>query len=529
MLWRDFMRKNKKEMSDAPSSPPVAGVTFVVPIEAFRSETVIAAISASGVVDNNDADTRMRAAFSSARDAGDASSVNALHILAGMMSYHFVADSRAEPFRAIATYADGQRTIIPNDFLSEQVEILAQLGSDIGHVALRARVNDVCWLLNRKNADAGLRAIDAYVACVKAVLNGEAKFDFDENSPASVPACEFLRRATIVARSMGWTRSEFNSLRTAIDDVSQWTMNEDDAWGYIRIGPINLDNGVWDNETAATAAEVLATSSSITADYPAQRLLWELAARAHHREKEEANEQRCLISAAETFVREADARRDSAMAESSFLNDAIQALRPIPGTAERRRQLQDRLNEVQPRILDEMSSFSHQQDITELVKSAEAHVTGKSLAEAIRACLTCARSPDPEALRKEVLENAHGSISGIMPVTVSDSQGRTRFKAPGLSFDGPPDENQVRYLVSQHDRFRRQFVVAGSVDPIRRKIMDEHCLSIEALMPIVQASWFVPRDHELAFAKGALRFFAGDDFEPRTYSFPNSKIRCAIS
>lgn len=490
----------------------IAGVTFVVPIEAFRSDAVVAATAPSDIVDLYDAHTRIAAASSASREAGDASSADALQILANVAFYNLVPDDRGEPFRPVKIMGD-RRSQIPSDLLAAQVEILALVSPNIGHPAIRARVNDICWFLNKTNAKAGLRAVNAYVACVDAVLTGQAKFGVNQHNPASVPACEFLRRATVIARSMGWTRAEFNPLRETIANVSKRTLDGDDAYGFSSIGPITYDSGIWEHKQIAAAAETLAASASISGDYPAQRALWELAARAHRKEKDTPNDQRCLIAAAETYAANAEGRWNSAMPQAACLNDAIQALRPIPGTVERRRQLQNRLNEVQPRILDEMSRFSHEQDITDIVEAAEKCVRGKPLADAIRACLICERSPDPEALQKEVLESSYGSIFATMPMTVYDSQGRTRFKAPGLLFDGSPDGDQVKFLVSQHDRFRRQYVVTGGINPIRRTLMAEHSLSIAALMPIMQASSFVPADHERVFAKGALRFFAGDDLE----------------
>jgi hypothetical protein len=58
--------------------PQTPGVTFVVPSDAFRSFIVVAAIAPSGIVGIHDAHTRLAAASSSSRDAGDTSSANAL-------------------------------------------------------------------------------------------------------------------------------------------------------------------------------------------------------------------------------------------------------------------------------------------------------------------------------------------------------------------------------------------------------------------------------------------------------------------
>ena len=499
-------------------SASIPGVTRVVPMETFRLEPVTAAINDRREVDIQGTHTRLAEAATAARAAGDPAA-DALQVLSSIASYHFVPQNRVEPYQPLAIFS-GRRTGVPGDLLADQIEILAAFSPDIPSPALRARVSDVCRLRVPRNADAGMRAVSAYVECVTMVLRGEAEFAFEKKSAACVTGCELLIRATIVARRLGWDRSDFAPLRNVISDVSQMAVDSNDAWGFVHIAPVNLDNVIWDPKAVADAAERLASHGQMLGDHFGRRELWALAARAYHRAKDAENENRCLIAAAETYVGNADARTDSAMAQASFLNGAIQALRPIPGTVQRRRELQDRLNATQPNIQDEMSSFSHEQNITDLVESVQKVVSGKHFPDVLRSLLTCERSPDPDTLRKEVLETGYRSISGVMPMTVSDSQGRTRFNAPGLNFNGPPDEDQVRFLMNQHDQFRRQIAVAAKINTIRRVIMNEHYVSLAMFVPVMQASFFVPPDHELIFAKGAYRFLAGDDIEAAHLMLP---------
>ncbi|RWN54145.1 hypothetical protein [Mesorhizobium sp.] len=490
----------------------IPGVTFVVPLEAFRREAVKSATAATAVVDSSDIYARIHEAKAAAKTAGEADSLLALEVLGQISTYHFAPDDRIEPFRPLAII-HGRRSPIPTDLLSDQIVVLAELVPEIGHHAFRARVADVCWLLNKKDAASGLRAVASYVACVSLVLNGDAKFDSDESNPSSVPAAEYLTRAILIARSMGWKRGEFDPLRQIVADVSKHALDADDGWGFIQIGPINLSNRVWELAQTAQAAEILATSAKLGGDHPARRSLWELAGRACLIAKDVDNGNRCLIQAAETYVADADARPDSATVQVHFLNDAIKALRPIPGTADRRRALQDRLNTVQPRIMDEMSSFSHETNITELVEAVEAEVRGKTLTQVIRALLMCEKSPDPDKLRDEVLKASYGSLAALFSTTVSDNQGRTRFIAPGLDLSDPPDENQVRFLINQNDRIRRSLVVSARINPIRRVLWEEHSVSVDALLPLMRASPFVPPHHEYIFATGAAKFIGGDGLE----------------
>ncbi|NGN42557.1 DUF4209 domain-containing protein [Mesorhizobium sp. CGMCC 1.15528] len=490
----------------------IPGVSFVVSLESFQREAVKTAISTTKVVDNHDADTRIREATADVKATADAQSVQALEVLSQISGYHFKASDRIEPFGPLAVM-DGRRSPIPTDLLSDQVEIIAQLVPEVGHLSFRARLADVCWLLNKKDSESGFRAVASYVECVRSVLNAEAQFDFDEASPASVPAAEYLSRAAIIARAMGWKRDEFDPLRQIIADVSQRALECDDGWGFIHIGSINLANQIWDYVKTGQAAEALALSEKLANDPSGRRELWELAGRAYLRTKDSDNSNRCLKEAAETYVADADARPDSAAVQVHFLNDAIQALRPIPGTVDRRKELQGRLSAIQPRIMDEMSSFSHETDITALVDAVEAAVRGRTLAHTLRTLFMCEKSPDPDKLRDEVLKASYESISALFSTTVSDSQGRTRFVAPGLALNGPPDENQVRFLINQQDRIRRNLVVSNRINPIRRILWEEHSVSVDALLPIMQASPFVPPDHEYTFAIGAAKLIGGNELE----------------
>ena len=488
----------------------IPGSTFVVPIEHFREAAVVAAIATTSVVDNHDVDQRLKSAISAAKGAGQQYAQDALAVLASISSYHFVPDDRAQPFQPMIV-VEGGRSAVPTDLQPDQVEVLRQLAPDIGHPALRARVADVCRHLDKRDAASGLLAVDSYLACVTAVLLGEAQFDFGETDPASPAACEFLRRASIIARSMGWQRSEFDCLREVISEISNHALTSGDVWRFSSIADLNLEYGVWDYLKVAKSVENLYNNNRC--DVSGLRELCNIAVRVYRLARDSDNANLWSVRAAETYVTESDARTDSAMAQASFLNQAIQALRPIPGTLERRRELQARLNEVQPGILEEMSNFSHEEDITELVKAVEAEVRGNSLSNILRTCFTCSISPDPDSLRTEVLKNAYGSIAAMFSTTVSDSQGRTRFVAPGLAPDGPPDEGQVKFLINQSETIRRSLVVVGRINPIRRILVNEHVLSLDSILPLMEQSPFVQPGHEYIFAQGLMRFLSGYDIE----------------
>lgn len=500
---------SKKAKTTEPKQP---GIDFVVPLEVFQLKLVQAVLDPTAVVGNFAVDQRVRAARDAAGTDKNIDAGQALNVLSQVTSYHLNADDKIEPFGPVAIF-EGRRSPIPSDLLSDQVVILAQLVPEIGHPALRARLADVCWLLNRRDVSSGLFAVSGYVECVRMVLNGEAKFDFDQANAASVSSADLLTRAANIARRMGWGRTDFDCLRATIDHVCEHAIANDDGWGFIHVGPVNLAHQIWKPEKTAKAAEALAISFRPEGDNRGRRLLWEIAGQAYRRAGDNDSSNRALIEAAETHVADADLRTDSAFVQVHFLNEAIQALRPLPGTVARRRELQDRMSALQALTHDEMRVFEMKDDITELVKASEKEVRGKILSEVIRTLFTCARSPDPTKLREDALKEGYGSISALFSTKVSDHQGRIRFIAPGLAPNGEPDKNQVLYLVNQRDQIRRHLIVASAINPIRRVLWEEHSVTAAALTPLMQMSPFVPPNHETVFALGAAKFIGGDEIE----------------
>jgi hypothetical protein len=74
----------------------------------------------------------------------------------------------------MVTFADGRRSAVPEDFRG-QVETLAYMAERAANPVLRARLSDVCWLLDRKRGKLGSQAIATYAEIVRKADAGELK------------------------------------------------------------------------------------------------------------------------------------------------------------------------------------------------------------------------------------------------------------------------------------------------------------------------------------------------------------------
>ena len=516
------------DTTDQPDPPQsIPGVDFIVTAEDIAAVQPERVLDGSTSVDCLD----LHRLLQGAQPTCDDRAKPVFQLLAGLMNYHFVPDDRVEPFTPMLQFGSN-RTLVPRDLHPEQIAVFSDVAPGIKNPGLRARLADVAWLMNRTDASMGFLAVKSYCDCIAGLIDGPATLVFEQDKALDIHAIEYLTRAAIIAHTMGWDKAEFTRLKALITEITEAAAREEDPNGFIRIASVNLNWRVNDPSEIANMAECLVGSQSAAEHPDTRKRLWETAARGYHLSRNEEEADRCRIESAECLVYQADFAKGSAMVRSSFLERAIQEMRPIRATKERRAELHDLLREAQSSIRDEMGTISHGSDITEIVEGARKTVIGLSLPRALLQLMMCDGAPDPEGLRREVLKQREESpIASIIPVSVHDSQGRVVFTSPGLSTDGGDDEAHIRFLMARNDGMRRQLAVAGAIDPIRRVITAEHPVSVDDLMLIMERSPFVPPGHEHLYATGAFRFMGGADMEAAHLLIPQleNSLRYALS
>ena len=199
------------------------------------------------------------------------------------------------------------------------------------------------------------------------------------------------------------------------------------------------------------------------------------------------------------------------MVAARHLMEAIEALRRIPNTGERRQQLESGLRDAQASIRDEMGTIPTPLDLTDLVKEARESVGGLNLAEALAAFAVLDSSPDPAALLEEARKQAEENLfSSHIPMSIVDDEGKVVSKSPALAEDGEDHDRAMHHSVARNEGLRRQLTTSGLIDPARRLIHEEHPLDQRDFLPLVAMSPIVPADRANLFSMAFARFFGGD-------------------
>tara|TARA_R110002124_G_scaffold183401_4_gene350795 strand:+ start:15374 stop:17290 length:1917 start_codon:yes stop_codon:yes gene_type:complete len=436
----------------------------------------------------------------------------AIRLLSGLTSYHFVPDHPTEPFKQMLTMGD-RRSLVPTDLLQEQIEVIAEFAPSVSHLGLRARLCDVSWFMQRRRRDMAELAIAAYCELVEAVRAGQATFSFNNSSAWGIGAKNALIRAARISHATRWELPVSQRLRDLLAELVANAYDDRRHDDFGRIAEVDLDHEITPPTEVAAMAEALVDSEQLTDNPDARLSLWQLAARGYRRVRDEENANRCMVASAECHVQKADLA-GSPMLEAAFLQDAIQVLRNLQNTRERREELTARLRDVQLGIRDEMGQFSTEINLTEIVEHSVAVVRGHSWPVALLSLVLCDQPPTPEEIRQTANDHAQEfPLQGIMPMQVHDFQGRVVFRAPGMSGDVAAQEEQLRYLMAFHRGHSRKVTVAGAINPIRRTIASEYLVSDETVLELLRDSPFIPRGHEYIFARAICHFLAGEDIE----------------
>jgi hypothetical protein len=432
-------------------------------------------------------------------------------MLAAVTGMHLKAQEPNEPFGPMVVWAEGRRSAAPVDFRGEPVEVLAQMAARAKHPVLRARLADVCWLLDRKRVQLGKAAISAYVEIVNQVDSGALKFQYDkERGALKFEARDLLRRALSIARAMGLDQTAASVPRAMVADLRARSLENSVPIPALWFGHLDLDFGVSDPGEVGKGVEPFIAGLPAGTDGHAIVGLWRLASRAFHLAKMDSDQHRSQSEAAEQLVRMAG-QQPLAMLNASMLAEAIAELHGVPGKKDRRKELRHRLVDVQAGIADEMSPFTIPINLEEMVRLVQQHMQQRpSLRDKLFVFAALERSPDPAQLvdsaAKSIREHP---LASLVSATHHDSEGKVIHRSDGAGFGDGGNESAIQRQIAEDERVRR-LVACGKIEAARQVIATDHYLSDDLFANLLLYSAFVPRDSVGTYGRGFLRFFQGD-------------------
>ncbi|MET7242182.1 DUF4209 domain-containing protein [Methylobacterium sp. EM32] len=437
-------------------------------------------------------------------------------LLCSICSFHFKPGDGGEPYGPMMTFDDGRRTLVPSDFRGDQAIVLGEIALMTKNPALRARLADIAWLCRRSDAAAKAAAISGLNESVALVLDGEALFEKEERHHIST-GINYLQRALSIGRTRGTDVGIYNETKIILQRMRNLGFDTKVHAIFVRAAKLDLEYGISDVSIVARQATEFAEQDEKRGDQDGARRNWLLAADAYELARNVAERSACLVNAAECHVREAIAMAGSAMNATGSIIRAIEQYREVPKIHRpqgRLEELQADLVKRQRDLHDEMGVYEYYEDITEQFNAIVEAYSGKPIADCLVG-LACIFDPaGMDEYKNQVRENVREfSFMALIDKTVHDEEGKIISHIPALDPGKEISDDDVRVRCGQMMSFEHVTGVKCAINPALHVIMSEHNLDDNLFHILSQASDFVPRGHEGAFALGLSRFFAGSILE----------------
>jgi len=447
-------------------------------------------------------------------DEASAPAARIFSMLSAITEFHFKPEDRNAPYGAMVEM-EGMRSAMPEDFRGSPVEIIAHAAERATNRVLRARLSDVCWLLERHRHPLGRAAVESYVAVIEGLQSGLLKDRYEKDDPVlGVTARDILKRALHIGRAVGWENEEVIAAQNWVSTLRARAIAAGEANPVHWFSGLDLDYRISAPEELASELEQFVTGLGADSDSHTNIDLLRLAARAHRSANDNDGEFRCRKAAAEAFVDEAERaleNQNSAMLASNWLSSAIAEYHGIPGERERRTELRHRLIDVQSGTIEEMQSFTQPIDLSECVEHVENLLDGDVLVDQLFQFAKLAQSPAPDKLRKDALKSIRDHpLFSLFGASYVDHDGKVIHRTDGTGSGNGENYGAIAARIAQNEQLRRQMYAFGLIETARQFIVGQYYFGEDTFLTLCRHSPFVPNHLVGTFSRGFVQFFRCD-------------------
>ncbi|WP_445219856.1 hypothetical protein ACKWRH_06855 [Bradyrhizobium sp. Pa8] len=277
----DLSADNTSEDASAPNPlpPPWARATLSDLID-FHFEAPVAGSKSADSSTLSDLFSAAGGPIGSNGELPDTAAARVFHMLTAATGMMFRSKEPNEPFGALMVTADGRRTALPVDFRGPPAEVLAEMARRATHPVLRARLADICWVVDPK-AQLAAVAAESYANIVAKVDVDELRFrGEDDRGVLTYDARDLLRRALLIGRAIGAVKPG-PAARDTVTALRVRAFEQGLMVPSLWFGHLALDFGVGDAGEIGSQIEALIARLPASSDPHTIVKLWRMASRAY--------------------------------------------------------------------------------------------------------------------------------------------------------------------------------------------------------------------------------------------------------
>jgi hypothetical protein len=389
-----------------------------------------------------------------------------------------------------------RRSTSIEDLRDADVAHLSSIVRAVEVAELRARVADVLFVRKRHH-EFGTIAIDGYIASAGVLITSGDRF----------AASERLARALVLGATM---KNERERVATMVSTVLAERRGDDTYFSARLLGVLH-ELRMGDPALAVALAHKGRVRAFADREWHRAREYALILAQWQRRSGNQDGEQQARLAEVDCLVALADDAQQK-MLEASFLAQAIQCLRSIAGTHARVAELHRRLLLAEQAAPSEFARQEGSLGLGDAPAKARERVSGHAFMDAV-VRLACVHVPSSvDELRGKVMRAATASpLWYVISQQLANRRGHI-IGVRGSLLDGPDEEREsaIRHEMFARAREDRDYLVVSRIEPARAQVVAEHHCDYRSLVPLTNASPFVPAGREHVFARALAAGLNGD-------------------
>jgi hypothetical protein len=183
----------------------------------FAATDLEAPLAAAKSIDCTEASSLYGHAAKACNEQGGRAEERVYAMLGAVCSFYFKPSQSAEPYGPMMIHGSA-RSAQASDFKGNPTMVLAEQIGRVAHLGVKARVADLVWLLDCKQATAGLSAIAGYYNIVSSIRSEAATLRNDQHDAHFHEVPNFLRRAMQIGKAVGWDKPEVVEARAFVSE-----------------------------------------------------------------------------------------------------------------------------------------------------------------------------------------------------------------------------------------------------------------------------------------------------------------------
>ena len=448
--------------------------------------------------------------FASSTDAANAKNdalADSLAVVAHSCSMGLQLTEPGTPFKPLAVWADGSRTVSPDDLKEKHLGVLEKFAAQAANCAIQARLYDLLWVKTRPSKrDFAERAIKSYIELASQIR----RHHIDKITYASI----YLERAIQLWRQIGSDARVRASLEAEMEACME--LSQPEPTNFIRFQFFDLIQFVFEDKDLGKwvkIGEEMVKESLEQKHFEKARSYLESIRALYKAVKDSANSALLKERHTDLFVAEAREMKQAGvdpMILQNLYNKAIEACRNTPGKAKLAKELHSDLLEIQKGIPGNLKGFSEKVDLQPAIEQTIEAIQKQTFENAIKIVALKSRPTKKSHLYAEAERQIKSyPLQSLFTTVILDEKGKVVAQRPGMG--STPEEHTAAVRSRASQNMLMGFELKGVVLTwAQREINNRMDFDDRFIDSLLYPNPFVPWSRRAQFKRGIITGLKGD-------------------